>query len=156
MIALDTNLLVYAHRADTPNHEAARQALERVARHPHGWAIPWPCAHEFLAVVTGRAFGSARTPVAIAFETLQAWLAHPGCQAIGETPGHATILAALAARAGLAGGAVHDARIAAICIGHRVEEFWTADRDFDRFPDLRIRNPLIPALHEPPLAGYRA
>lgn len=149
MIAVDTNLLVYAHRADAPSHEPARAALERLARHRGGWAIPWPCAHEFLAVVTSRAFGTTRTPTPLAFETLHAWLTHPGCRPIGETARHADVLAALVARASLAGGAIHDARIAAICLENGVEEFWTADRDFDRFPDLKTRNPLIPALHEP-------
>jgi toxin-antitoxin system PIN domain toxin len=149
MIAVDTNLLVYAHRSDAPAHASAQAALSRLARDPGGWAIPWPCAHEFLAVVTGRAFGEWRTPLDLALETLHAWLAHPGCRPIGETARHAEILGALASRAGSTGGAIHDARIAAICIEHAVEEFWTADRDFNRYPDLRTRNPLIPTLHEP-------
>jgi predicted nucleic acid-binding protein len=38
---------------------------------------------------------------------------------------------------------VHDARVAAICIAHGVNEFWTVDRDFSRFPDLPTRNPLL-------------
>jgi hypothetical protein len=50
---------------------------------------------------------------------------------------------------------VHDARIAAICLDHGVDELWTCDRDFGRFPDLRIRNPLIPSLHEPPPNAHR-
>ena len=33
--------------------------------------------------------------------------------------------------------------IAAICLSHGVSELWTADRDFSRFPDLRVCNPLI-------------
>jgi len=41
------------------------------------------------------------------------------------------------------GGAIHDARIAAICLSHGVAELWSADRDFSRFPALPIRNPLI-------------
>ena len=43
----------------------------------------------------------------------------------------------------VAGPLVHDARIAALCLDHGVHEFWTADRDFARFPDLRVRNPLV-------------
>lgn len=156
MIAVDTNLLVYAHRADVEPHATARAALEQLASHPAGWAIPWPCAHEFLAVVSGPAFGRARTPIEVAFDTLRNWLAHPRCQAIGETARHAALLEALCTRAALSGGAVHDARIAAICLDHGVDEFWTCDRDFGRFPDLRVRNPLIPSLHEPPPNAYPA
>ena len=40
------------------------------------------------------------------------------------------------------GPIVHDARVAALCIAHGVTEFWTADRDFSRFPGLVARNPL--------------
>ena len=149
MIAVDTGLLVCAHRADLDLHEAGRAALERLSRHPDGWAIPWPCAHEFLAVVSGPTFGRASTPVEVAFDTLRAWLSHPRCVAIGEAPRHLGLLEGLCTRAALSGGSLHHARIAAICLAHEVEELWTSDRDFARFPDLRVRNPLIPSLHEP-------
>ena len=149
MIAIDTNLLVLAHRADTADHEAARAALEDAGRHRGGWAIPWPCAHEFLAVVTGPAFGRTRTPPEVALQALRAWLSHPRCQTLGETPRHLGLLEGLVTRAAITGGAVHDARIAALCLDHGIEELWTCDRDFARFPDLRTRNPLIPSLHEP-------
>lgn len=36
-----------------------------------------------------------------------------------------------------------DARVASICLGHGVNEFWTADRDFSRFLQLLTRNPLL-------------
>jgi uncharacterized protein len=63
-----------------------------------------------------------------------------------------SVLRGLIQRAGVRGGAVHDARIAALCILHDVTELWSADRDFRRYPDLPVRNPLIPSLHEPVLA----
>jgi len=156
VIALDTNLLVHAHRADSTHHDAAIAAIERAATYPHGWAIPWPCVHEFVAVVTGNAFRAARTPVSVAFDALDAWLSHPHCRTIGETSVHAALLRRLMERAGLSGGSVHDARIAAICLEHSVEALWTSDRDFARFPDLRIRDPLIPSVHEPLAQPYRA
>ena len=150
MIAVDTNLLVYAHRSDGSAHVAARDALSGLADREGRWAIPWPCVHEFLAVCTGPAFGDARTPLAEALRALGTWLAHPSCTTLGESAGHFSTLAALCERAALRGGAVHDARIAAICIDHGVDELWSCDRDFSRFPDLPVRNPLIPSLHEPP------
>lgn len=61
-----------------------------------------------------------------------------------------------APRHGLRGGAVHDARIAAIRIDHGVDEPWSCDRDFARFPDLSVSNPLIPSIHEPLPASYAA
>jgi hypothetical protein len=149
LIAVDTNVLVYAHRRDLRFHEGALNALERLASGTDPWAIPWPVAHEFLAIVTGRAFGERRTPVTVAFAALEAWLAHPLCRPLAEGTEHLVVLGGLMQRAGLTGAAIHDARIAAICIEHEVDELWTADRDFTRFPDLRTRNPLIPTLEEP-------
>jgi len=43
----------------------------------------------------------------------------------------------------ITGGRVHDARIAALCLEHDVTELWSADRDFTRFPALKVRNPLL-------------
>src|SRR5690606_23545942 len=100
-------------------------------------------------------FGRHRTPLPVAFDTARSWSMHPRCRLLSESANHLDILEALASRGVISGGAVHDARIAAICLGHGVEELWTSDRDFNRFPDLRIRNPLIPSLNEP-LPAYRA
>ena len=52
LIAVDTNLLVYAHREDSPWHDAAYRSLVGLAEGRTPWAIPWPCLHEFLAIVT--------------------------------------------------------------------------------------------------------
>jgi predicted nucleic acid-binding protein len=49
------------------------------------------------------------------------------------------------------GPRIHDARIAALCIQHGVDEIWTADRDFSRFPGIKTRNPLLPTTQEAPL-----
>jgi toxin-antitoxin system PIN domain toxin len=155
LIAVDTNLLVYAHRSAMPQHAAARAALERLASRQGGWAVPWPCVHEFVAVVTRHGAGLRPTPVPQAFEAIEAWLSHPGCRLLGETAAHLDLWRALVERAGAVGGAVHDARIAAICLGHGVEELWTRDRDFARYPDLRTRDPLVPGLHESGAPAYR-
>jgi predicted nucleic acid-binding protein len=52
MIAVDTKILVYAHRADSEWHAPAMEVLAGLANGAAPWAIPWPCVHEFLAVVT--------------------------------------------------------------------------------------------------------
>jgi uncharacterized protein len=148
VIAVDTNVLVYAHRADTPQHHAAKSTLEQMAISGQRWCIPWPCAHEFVSVVTHTRW-NAPTPLTVAFDALESWLSHPSCSAIGESSSHLSLLSGLAQRAQLKGAAVHDARIAAICLGASASELWTCDRDFQRFPDLKTRNPLFPALHEP-------
>jgi len=45
--AIDTNILVYAHREDSLFHEAAFRRVVELAEGPATWAIPWSCVHEF-------------------------------------------------------------------------------------------------------------
>lgn len=143
MIAVDTNILVYAHRADSTFHVGARAALESLAAGTRPWAIPWPCAHEFFAVVTHPRIYRTPTPAATAFDQLRALQTVANLAFIAEADGYLTQLEPLALAAKAQGGAIHDARIAAICLSHGVAELWSADRDFSRFPALKLRNPLI-------------
>lgn len=142
MIAVDTNLLVYAHRTDSPHHARASEVLRGLATGRGPWAIPWPCLHEFLAVVTHPRIYRPPTDLAVAIEAVEALVAVPTVQLLSETSDHFSILADLMKTPGLVGPKVHDARIAAICLGHGVDALWSADRDFSWFPDLRVVNPL--------------
>lgn len=143
MIAIDTNLLVYAHRAEMPFHAKARELIETLAQGRERWAIPWPCLHEFLAVVTRHGVFKTPTPAATALDAVDALVAVETCELLAESDGHMDSLRELALRAKITGPMFHDARIAAICLRHGVGELWSADRDFSRFPQLRLRNPLI-------------
>lgn len=143
MIAVDTNILVYAHRADSPFHDRARSALEWLAAGAREWAIPWPCAHEFFAVVTHPRIYKTATPATTAFAQLRALAALANLVFIAEADDHLAQLEPLALAGKACGGAIHDARIAAICLSHGVAELWSADRDFSRYPALKARNPLI-------------
>ena len=143
MIAVDTNLLVYAHRAESTFHDKARRAIAALAVSKAAWAIPWPCVHEFYGVVTNvRAFQPAST-ISQASAQLSAWFGSPSLVLLHEGASHWATLHSLLVAGRVVGGQVHDARIAAICIEHGVDEFWTADRDFSRFPALTVRNPLV-------------
>ncbi len=141
MIALDTNLLVYAHRVRVREHRGARAAVEALASSPAQWGLPWPVAHEFVRVVTGRRDDS--TPLAAALGSIERLLATAGCVALAEGRGYWGRVSDLAVRGDAAGTLFYDARIAAICLEHGVRELWSADRDFGRFPELRVRNPLV-------------
>ena len=143
MIALDTNLLVFAHREDSPWHKAAAGGVAELAEGRGAWAIPWPCIHEFLAIVTHPRIYDPPSPLARAIEQVDAWLESPGLVLLCESGSHWSDLRALLPDGHIAGGAVHDARIAALCTEHGVRELWSADRDFSRFPALRTRNPLV-------------
>jgi toxin-antitoxin system PIN domain toxin len=140
MIAVDTNILVHAHRADSPWHEPATRALSTLgAGH---WGIPWPCLHEFYAVVTHPRIFDPPTPLEDALLAVESWLG-ASLPALGETDEHWPVLADLLRQGRVVGPMVHDARVAAICLQHGIEELWTVDRDFSRFPALRVRNPLV-------------
>ena len=144
MIAVDTNILVYAHRKDSQWHEAAEGAVRLLAEGTAAWAIPWPCLHEFLAIVTHPRIYAPPTPLAAAIAQVEAWLASPTHVMLAEGAGYWETLAATVSAARSVGGHVHDARVAALCAHHRVSELWSADRDFSRFTKLTVRNPLIP------------
>ena len=143
MIALDTNLLVYAHREDAVWHETAYACVSRLAEGGAPWAVPWPCLHEFLAIVTHPRIFSPPTPIAGALDQVDAWLESPSLVLLAEGVAYWASLRALVAGGRVVGPLVHDARIAALCRDHGIDELWTADRDFSRFPDLPMRNPLV-------------
>jgi toxin-antitoxin system PIN domain toxin len=143
VIAVDTNVLVFAHREDSPFHGAAAGSIATLAEGRGAWAIPWPCIHEFLAIVTHPRIYDPPTPLAKALDQVDAWLEAPGLVLLCESGDHWSELRALLASGRVTGGQVHDARIAALCRQHGVSELWTADRDFSRFPDLNARNPLV-------------
>ena len=142
MIAVDTNILVYAHRADSEWHDRASAAVRALAEGRASWAIPWPCLHEFLAVVTHPRIFNPPTPPAQAIAQIDAWLESPGVVLLSESGGHWGQLRSLVEAGRITGPVVHDARIAAMCLEHGVRELFSADRDFSRFPALTLRNPL--------------
>ena len=149
MIAVDTNLLIYAHRLESVHHEAAYRSLAILCEAPEAWAIPWPCIHEFIAVVTNRRTFARPSTVEEAFQQIDSWVDSPGLVLLEETENHWPVLSRTIHACRATGGLVHDARIAAICIEHGVRELWTCDRDFSRFPELATFNPLIDeAVHE--------
>ena len=143
MIAVDTNILVYAHREDSTWHDAAYATVAELAEGRSAWAIPWPCVHEFLAIVTHPRIYSPPTPMAEALEQVQSWLESPQIVLVAETQEHWGELRTAVQSARIVGPQIHDARVAAICIQHGVRELWSADRDFGRFSGLNVRNPLV-------------
>lgn len=142
MTAVDTNILVYAHRADSTWHEGADRVVQELAEGAASWAIPWPCLYEFFAIVTHPRIYRPPTPVGQALQQIDAWLESPTLVLLHEGDAFWDGLRPLLAQSAVQGGAVHDARIAALCHRHGVKTLLTADRDFSRFPGLRTKNPL--------------
>lgn len=143
MIAVDTNLLVYAHREDSTWHDAAYATIAELAEGRAPWAIPWPCIHEFIAIVTHPRIYAPPTPPSSAIDQIDAWLESPSITLLAESEHYWPTLKSLVRDGRVAGPLVHDARVAALCLVHGVRELWSADRDFGRFAGLAFRNPLV-------------
>jgi uncharacterized protein len=143
MLAVDTNILVYAHRREVGEHQLARDLLRQMAEGGEPWSIPWPCLYEFFSVVTNpRIWKEAASSPAQATAQIDAWLASPSLRLLGETSDFWHPLREHLLRPRVRGPIAHDARIAAICFAHGVEALLTRDRDFSLFPELIVRNPL--------------
>lgn len=143
MIAVDSNILVHAHRRDSPWHARASDCIRGLAEGTSSWAIPWPCVHEFLNIVTHPRIYRPPSTSTQALEQVQAWCESPTLVLLTEAHGYWAVLRPLVEAARIVGPRIHDARIAAICRLHGVRELWTADRDFSAMPTIAARNPLV-------------
>jgi uncharacterized protein len=144
MIAVDTNILVYAHRRDAEYHSAAADLIKALAEGRSAWAIPWPCLHEFFAICTHPKIYDPPSTRSQAIAQIDAWLASPSLSVLSEPADCWDRLKAVLTIGKVTGPLVHDARIAALCVAHGMRELWSADRDFGRFgSSLSVRNPLV-------------
>ena len=141
MIAIDTNLLVYAHRGAVPEHQAARQALERASRDRRGWGTAASCVAEFWSVVTHpEAAGRPSEPdearrfiLALVEAGLALW--SPG-------PGFGARLVQMAAELSITGPRIFDLQIALTAFDNGAVEIWSHDRSFASLPGLALHDPL--------------
>jgi toxin-antitoxin system PIN domain toxin len=140
-MAVDTNVLACAHRAESPHHAECLALLRRLAEGMEAWALPVFCVGEFLRVVTHpRVFDPPSR-----FEQAGAWLARllesPSLRILHPGDRFVALLLEQARRGDARGNLVFDAQIAAVCLEHGVDRLATRDRDFARFPSLRIIEP---------------
>jgi toxin-antitoxin system PIN domain toxin len=143
LIAVDTNVLVHSHRRDSTFHLIAAARITGLAEGRIAWAIPWPCIHEFLAIVTHPRIFDPPTPLEQALDQLDAWMESPSLILLAEADRYWSDLRSVLASSRVTGPRIHDARVAALCRQHGVTQIWSADRDFTRFPELTVVNPLI-------------
>lgn len=141
MRAFDTNVLVYATVVSSPQHATALRVLTDSAESRRPWAIAWPSVYEFLRVVTHPRILHPPMPMEAAAGVIRTLCASPSLVLLSETPRHAEVMTELLEASGATGNLVHDAHIAALCLEHGVTELVTADRDFSRFPQLKVHNP---------------
>lgn len=141
MIAIDTNLLVYSHRARTPEHARAKAAVTRAAASGRGWGMAAGVLPEFWAVVTHPASeGRPSTPAqAVAFVRA---LTTAGAAIWVPGPGFGDRLLQLARDLDVSGPRVFDLQIALTAFEGGATEVWTHDAGFVSVPGLRVVDPL--------------
>ena len=143
MIALDTNILVHAHRRGTAHHEQAFELLAGLSEAPTPYALFWPSLYEFLRVVTHhRVFDPPSAPTE-ALEALRDFLAPPVVRVLSETDRHLPVLDRVLQESRVSGNLIHDAHLVALALEHGVHEILTLDGDFARFPQVASRNPFL-------------
>lgn len=142
MIAIDTNLLIYAHRAAVPQHRAARRALERAIGEGGGWGVAQPSVAEFWSVVTHAAASGRPSTPAEARAFLRSLVEETGGHLWLPGAGFADRLMQAAAEAGITGRRIFDLQIALIVHENGARELWTHDRRFVTVSGLRVVDPL--------------
>lgn len=141
MILPDVNVLVYAHRAERPEHDEMRAWLEDAINGPQPYGLADIVLSGFLRVVTHPRVFDVPTPLATALAFATELRARSN--RVDVTPGarHWSIFAELCQRSDARGNRVPDAYLAALAI-ESGSEWITTDRGFARFPGLRWRQPL--------------
>ncbi|MFQ5680378.1 MAG: TA system VapC family ribonuclease toxin, partial [Gemmatimonadota bacterium] len=134
MIAVDTNVLVHAHRAGLPGHERALAWLRHLAEGKEPWGIPVFCLGEFVRVTTHPRVLDPPSTLEEALAALEGLLESPTVRVLGPGPSYPELFAE-AVRAGDArGNLAFDAQIHAVCREQGASRLLTLDRDFARFP----------------------
>ena len=141
MIIPDINLLVYAHNDAAPRHREAREWWESLLSGTVPVALPWAVIFGFVRLVTHSAVLETPLSPEDALERVDAWLAQEHVLIVDPGPKHLAIARGLFAATGVGGSLTTDTHLAALAIEHNAE-LHSNDRDFERFPGLRLKNPL--------------
>ena len=141
MIAVDTNILVYAHRDETELHEVATGELVALAEGIVPWGLPIFCIVEFMRVVTHRRFFNPPSTLSQAINFVDNLVASPVCRVVRPGRNFLRLFTDSARGADARGNLMFDAQIAALCREHGIASVLTNDRDFERFEHLRVRYP---------------
>ncbi|MEX2145501.1 MAG: type II toxin-antitoxin system VapC family toxin [Candidatus Rokuibacteriota bacterium] len=141
MILTDVNVLVYAYRADAPQHQAYREWLEGAVNGDEAYGLSDLVLSSFLRIVTHPRVFASPSPIEHALQFANVLRDRPDCVRVAPGPRHWSIFIRLCREASVRGNLVPDAYLAALAI-ESGSEWITTDRDYSRFPGLRWRHPL--------------
>lgn len=141
MILIDVNVLVYAHREDSHDHERYRSWLETTLGADASYGVSDLVLSGFLRTVTHPRIFATPTPLDRALAFVDAVRSRPNCLSVSPGARHWDIFTHLCEGVQARGNLVPDAYLAALALEWGAE--WiTTDRDYARFPGLRWRHPL--------------
>lgn len=139
MIAVDTNILIYADREELPLHAPAVTALRALSEGNDAWALPVFCIGEFVRVVSHPRLFDPPTPAVEAMEAIEALLESPSVRLLAPGPRYVPLFRQAIESGGAAGNLVFDAQITAVCLEHGARTLLTEDRDFARFAGITVQ-----------------
>lgn len=142
MILVDANLLLYAYDSSSEHHNKVRIWLEKVLSEPQPVRVAWVTILAFLRISTNRKIFENPFTISEATSIVQEWLEHPVLDLLHPTQRHWTILSKLLKDGQANGPLVMDAHLAALAIEHGAK-LYTTDKDFSRFDDIQVVNPLL-------------
>lgn len=141
MRAPDVNVLVYAHRVESPQHQRYAAWLKQLAEGDEPFGLSEVVAAAFVRIVTHPRLWDPPTGLESALGFIDALRARRNCRLLSPGPSNWSIFAQLCRSSKAQGKLVADAHHAALAIEHGCE--WvTADGDFACFRGLRWRHPL--------------
>ena len=141
MILIDANILLYAYDPSSPHHQAARGWFETSVAKPENIALTWMTILAFIRISTSARPLEHPLSADEAASIVTNWLGRPMFTLLNPGERHWEILQSLMTRGQVHGPLVMDAHLAALAIEHGAT-LATTDRDFTRFPGLRLLNPL--------------
>ncbi len=144
MILVDANILLYAHDKAATQHDAARRWIEGAVTRREELAFGWVTLLAFLRLSTNPRIYPRAIPMREAVQILDAYLSRSHVFRLDPTVNHWKVLRELCHSAQITSRLVTDAHLAALAIEHGAA-LCSSDRDFTRFPGLRIVNPLAGA-----------
>jgi toxin-antitoxin system PIN domain toxin len=143
VLAVDTNILVYAADADSKFHVPCRDWLRRQRQRPDAWYTTWGILYEFLRVTTHPRVLRRPWSAPAAWTFVTALLASPGLGILVPTQRHSDVAGEVISELpDLAGNLLLGAHTAILMREHGIGRICTRDTDFNRFPFLEVVDPL--------------
>jgi toxin-antitoxin system PIN domain toxin len=142
MILIDANILLYAYDSSSQDHRRARRWLENILSEPQPVRLGWVTILAFLRISTNRKIFENPFSISEATSIVTKWLEHPVLDLLHPTERHWSILSKLLKDGQAYGPLVMDAHLAALAIEHGAK-LYTTYKDFSRFDELEVVNPLL-------------